>query len=370
MIGNYGLVFLFGYLLNMTTIRPTPMTVSQHLAGTAQSWHGKVNSSGPFEPVSDRYHLYIGLFCPFAHRANIIRHIKGLQEILPLSIVKPYPKGDKHGWPGWQFPESNDEYPESTVDHLYNSKHLHEVYFKADAEYKGRYSVPVLWDKKDSTIVNNESAELLRDLQTSFNDILPEEKAKITLYPEHLRAKIDEVAVWMQRDLNSGVYKAGFAETQEDYDKNVIPVFAALNRLEKLIHQNGGPYILGKQLTELDVRAYATVVRFDTVYVQHFKCNLGTIRNEYPQLNNWLRRLYWSEPGFRETTNFKHIKENYTKSHGDINPKAITPMGPWPDVEEGWEENVGNVPVGGVMMPEVLELQKKLEAEEGTQARL
>ena len=166
----------------------------------------------------------------------------------------------------------------------------------------------------------------------------------------------------MQRDLNTGVYRAGFADTQEEYDKNVLPVFAALNRLEKMVRESGGPYILGENLTELDVRAYASIVRFDVVYVQHFKCNLGMIRNEYPQLNNWLKRLYWSEPGFRETTNFKHIKENYTKSHWDVNPKAITPRGPWPDIEEGWEDDVTKINVGGVLMPEVLGLEKKLRS--------
>ena len=344
----------------MTTSRPDPSTVTQHLAGTAQSWHGKIGSSGPFLPEGDRYHLYIGLFCPFAHRANIIRHLKGLQDLLPLSIVKAYPKGDNDGWPGWQFPASDDEYPGSTVDRLFGSKYLHEVYFKADPQFKGRYSVPLLWDEKTDTIVNNESAELLRDLQTSFNDVLPADKAHLTLYPEHLRETIDEVGKWMQRDLNTGVYKAGFADTQEGYDKNILPPFAALNRLEKMVRENGGPYILGKDLTELDVRAYATIIRFDPVYVQHFKCNLGMIRKEYPQLNNWLKRLYWSVPGFRETTNFTHIKENYTKSHWDVNPKAITPRGPWPDIEEGWEEDVRKIDVGGVMMPEVIELEQKL----------
>lgn len=197
-------------------------------------------------------------------------------------------------------------------------------------------------------------------MQTAFNPILPEQYSKVTLYPENLRDQIDRISVWMQRDLNTGVYKAGFATTQEDYDKNVPAVFAALNKLEHIIAQHGGPYILGKDLTELDVRAYATVVRFDTVYVQHFKCNLGTIRHDYPQINNWLKNLYWTVQAFKDTTDFKHIKENYTKSHGDINPRAITPLGPWPEVEEGYESDLSKVPTGGVKMPLVLELEKKL----------
>lgn len=304
--------------------------------------------------------MYIGLFCPFAHRANLVRHLKGLTDIIDISVVKPYPKGDEHGWPGWQFPKSDDEYEHATVDRLFGSKYLHEVYFKADPEYKGRYTVPMLWDRETQTIVNNESAELLRDLQVGFNTLLPGEFARVTLYPEHLREKIDEVAVWMQRDLNTGVYKAGFAPSQEAYDKNVLPVFAALNKLEKMVAKNGGPFILGKDLTELDIRGYATVIRFDTVYVQHFKCNLGTIRHDYPQLNNWLKNLYWNVQGFRETTEFKHIKENYTKSHWDINPKAITPTGPYPNIEEGFEPDFTKVRVGGVSMPAVVELENQL----------
>jgi glutathionyl-hydroquinone reductase len=164
----------------------------------------------------------------------------------------------------------------------------------------------------------------------------------------------------MQQDLNTGVYKAGFAPDQETYDKNVVPVFAALNRLEEIIHENGGPFILGETLTELDIRAYATVVRFDTVYVQHFKCNLGSIRHDYPHINNWLKNLYWNVPGFKETTDFKHIKENYTKSHADINPKAITPMGPYPNVEEGFEKYFGNLRVGAVKMEAVLKYLETL----------
>lgn len=130
----------------------TPSSVHQ---GPEDSWHGKITTDGPFQPEKGRYHLYIGLFCPFAHRANLVRHLKGLQDFIDISIVKPYPKGNEQGWPGWQFPKSNDEYPNATVDNLFGSKYLHEVYFKADKDYKGRYSVPTLWDKKLNTIVNN-----------------------------------------------------------------------------------------------------------------------------------------------------------------------------------------------------------------------
>ena len=196
-------------------------------------------------------------------------------------------------------------------------------------------------------------------MPTCFNSILDSEHAKIDLYPEHLRRRIDEASVWMQRDLNTGVYKAGFAPNQEAYSKNVIPVFAALNKAEKMVAVNGGPYVLGDALTELDIRLYTTLIRFDTVYVQHFKCNLGTIRHDYPVLNNWMKNLYWNVPGFKETTNFKHIKENYTKSHGVINPRAITPVGPFPDIEEAVDD-FASLKAGSVRHPEVVEMESKL----------
>ncbi|KAJ5675744.1 hypothetical protein N7462_008641 [Penicillium macrosclerotiorum] len=327
-----------------------------HRASTADGWHGVIPSER-FPAEKGRYHLYIGLFCPFAHRANFVRHLKGLSDFIDVSIVKPYPKGDEKGWPGWCFPTSDDEYPGATVDHLFGEDYLHKIYFRADPEYQGRYSVPLLWDKKTGTIVCNESTELLRWLPTAFNELLPPSLALIDLYPLDLREKIDAISLWMQSDVNLGVYKAGFAPSQEVYDKNVVPVFRALNKLECLIAQNGGPFVLGSKMTELDIRLYATLIRFDTVYVQHFKCNLGTIRHDYPVLNNWLKGMYWDVEAARASTNFKHIKENYTKSHWDINPKAITPMGPFPDVEEGVQRDWSKVTVGGVKHPAVLEYE-------------
>lgn len=361
----------------MTAQRPTPTTVFEHLAGSKDSWHGTITHGGPFKPERDRYHLYIGLFCPFAHRVNLVRHLKGLQDIIPISVVRPYPKGDSKGWPGWQFNHSETEdYKGATIDHLFGSKYLHEVYFRADPHYKGRYSVPVLWDKQTNTIVNNESSELMRDLQTSFNDLLQPELAAISLYPERLRPQIDSASVWMQRDLNTGVYKAGFAPDQAAYDREVIPVFAALNECERLLAQSDGPYLLGKEMTELDIRLYATGIRFDTVYVQHFKCNLATIRHNYPNVNMWLSHLHGFVPGFSETTDFRHIKENYTKSHGDINPKAITPMGPYPNVEamttnevDDWKEK--KLRVGECTAPAVLAYQlQDLKRDLGKESRI
>ncbi|KAJ5417788.1 uncharacterized protein N7487_001338 [Penicillium crustosum] len=329
---------------------------SIHDPATADGWHGVIPSE-QFPAEKDRYHLYIGLFCPFAHRVNFVRHLKGLTEFIDISIVKPYPKGDAKGWPGWRFPASDDEYLGATVDHLFGEDYMHKIYFRADPDYKGRYSVPLLWDKKTGTAVCNESAELLRWLPTAFNELLPPSLATIDLYPIHLRDKIDAVTPWIQSDVNAGVYKAGFASSQEEYDKNVIPVFGALNKLEKIIANNGGPFVLGRDLTELDIRLYATLIRFDTVYVQHFKCNLGTIRHDYPVLNNWLKGMYWNVKAAKDSTNFLHIKENYTKSHADINPKAITPLGPFPDVEERFEEDWNKLTVGEVKHPAVLDYE-------------
>ncbi|KAI5864439.1 glutathione S-transferase [Durotheca rogersii] len=330
-------------------------------AGPEDGWHGVVAPASRFAPESGRYHLYIGYFCPFAHRVNLVRVLKGLDSAIDISVVKAYPKGET----GWSFPGANgpdDTYEGSTPDKLFGSKYLREVYFRADKDYKGKYSVPLLWDTKEGTAVNNESIEMLRWFQTGFDEILPQgsPQRSLTLYPEHLRAKIDEVAAWVTRDLNLGVYRAGFARDQATYDKNVIPVFAALNQLEQLIRKHGGPYVLGKELTELDVLAYTTVIRFDVVYVQHFKLNLGTIRGNYPVILEWLKNLYWNVAGFRETTNFKHIKENYTKSHSDINPLAITPLGPYPDIDSGVDLNFDAIDPGVVAHPAVLEHQKTL----------
>lgn len=328
--------------------------------GPEDSFHGKITADGPFTPDKGRYHLYIGLFCPFAHRANLMLHLKQLNKYadIGVSVVKPYPKGDE----GWRFNVKGEPaYEDATEEPFYGARFLSELYFKADPNYKGKYTVPVLWDKKLETIVNTESHELLRDLSTSFNSLLPENLANLTLYPEQHRPAIDRIEKWMQSDLNTGVYKTGFATNQEAYEKALPGPFAALNKLEKLAASNKGPYLLGAEMTELDIRAYATLIRFDTVYVQHFKCNLGTVRHDYPVLNNWMKNLYHNHPQFKDTTNFRHIKENYTKHMTFINPTAITPVGPWPHVEGGYEEDWEKVRVGEIDMPEVVEWEKKLE---------
>ncbi|KAK4690157.1 glutathionyl-hydroquinone reductase, partial [Lecanoromycetidae sp. Uapishka_2] len=304
---------------------------------TDGSWRHQLGSPEfPAEP--DRYHLYVGLFCPFAHRAIITRELKGLQRFLSMDVVKAYPKDDG----GWRFPATNDEYPGATVDSLFGSKFLHEIYFKSDKAYKGKYSVPVLWDKKTNQIVNNESEDIMRMLNTAFNDLLAKDdpKRQLNYYPPELKDEIDQINSWMMPNLNAGVYKAGFASNQEDYEKNAKIVFDTLNRLEAMVKESNTLFLLGNtHPTEIDIKLYTTLVRFDTIYQQHFKLMLRSIRHGYPHLNRWLKHFYWKVDGVKETTNFKHIKENYSKSHGDINPKAITPLGPEPEVEHWTDED-------------------------------
>ncbi|KAL7269272.1 S-glutathionyl-(chloro)hydroquinone reductase [Rhizina undulata] len=221
---------------------------------------------------------------------------------------------------------------ETQPDRINGAKFLKDLYFKANPNYEGRYTVPTLWDKKLQTICSNESSEILRFLYTEFDDLIAEDKKGVTFYPEEKRKEIDEFNEWLYDTVNNGVYKSGFATTQEAYEKNVHKLFESLDRIEEILKKSDGPYILGKELTEADIRLYPTIVRFDPVYVQHFKCNIKMIRHDYPAIHKWLRHLYWDIPAFRETTNFEHIKKHYTKSHSQINPKGITPVGPLPDI--------------------------------------
>ena len=216
--------------------------------------------------------------------------------------------------------------------------HLREIYFQVDPEYKGRFTVPTLYDKKKKTIVNNESSEIIRMFYTEFDDLLPDNFKSVDLYPEQLRKEIDATNEWTYDKINNGVYKSGFATTQDAYEKAVIPLFEALDRAEAHLAESSGPYYFGENITEADIRLYTTIVRFDVVYVQHFKTNLRDIRSGYPHLHEWLRKLYWDVPAFGETTQFEHIKKHYTKSHRQINPPSITPFGPVPDILKKDEE--------------------------------
>lgn len=295
------------------------------------SWRYQLGTTS-FPIERGRYHLYVGLFCPFASRVIITRQLKGLQDVLPMDIVRPYPKGED----GWRFPANDDEYPGATADSLYHSTFLHEIYRRVIPDYSGPYSVPVLWDKKAEQIVNNESEDIMRMLNTVFNDFLPDHapERRLNFYRPEKQGSIDGINAWMMPDLNLGVYKAGFAQTQDEYDQNCKVVFNTLDRLEAMLGDYKSIYVLpGDEMTEIDIKLFTTLVRFDTIYQQHFKLMNGSIRHSYPRLNRWLKHLYWKVSGVKETVDFKHIKESYSKCHPDINPRGITPQGPIPEVE-------------------------------------
>ncbi|KAF8893216.1 glutathione S-transferase [Gymnopilus junonius] len=290
----------------------------------SSSFRNTVEKGGKFAPEADRYHLYVSYACPWATRTLIVRKLKGLESIIPVTVVSPH-----MGSLGWPFSQVSP-FPGADEDPLYKSEHVRDLYLKADPDYGGRFTVPVLWDKKLHTIVNNESSEIIRIFNTAFNDLLPAEKAALDYYPKELRAEIDSVNEWIYPGINNGVYRSGFATTQEAYSNAVLEVFESLDKVEKLL--TGKDYLIGNRLTEADVRLWVTIVRFDPVYVGHFKCNIRTIRDGYPAIHKWLRKLYWNNPAFKDSTDFDHIKTHYYWSHITINPHRIVPVGPIPNI--------------------------------------
>ncbi|TCD64105.1 S-glutathionyl-(chloro)hydroquinone reductase [Steccherinum ochraceum] len=285
-----------------------------------------VKRGAKFEPEKGRYHLYVSYACPWAHRTLIMRQLKGLQDFIDVTVVSP--RMGSNGWP-FASPEG-DSFPGAQPDPLFNSNHVKELYLRADPAYNGRFTVPLLWDKKTNTIVNNESSEIIRFLNSEFNHLLPADKAQIDLYPSALRAEIDGINEWVYDNINNGVYKTGFAGKQEVYEPQVKAVFDSLDRVEKILE--GKEYLVGGVLTEADVRLFVTIIRFDPVYVGHFKCNYRTIRGGYPNIHAWVRRLYWTIPAFKDTTDFDHIKTHYYWSHPMLNPRKIVPVGPVPHI--------------------------------------
>jgi len=283
-----------------------------------------------FPAEKDRYHLYVSYACPWAHRVLIVRQLKGLEDIIPFTSVH-WHMLEK----GWRFAEPGEKVPGENVtpDPVHEGfTHLRDIYFDVSPDYTGRFTVPTLYDKKAKKIVSNESSEIIRMFYYEFDDLLPEKYKSLDLFPENLRKGIEETNEWTYNDINNGVYKSGFATTQEAYEKAVTTLFKSLDRAEAHLQSHPGPFYYGDRVTEADIRLYTTIVRFDPVYVQHFKCNIRDIRSGYPALHKWVRHLYWDVPAFHDTTQFEHIKNHYTKSHKQINPFGITPFGPEPSI--------------------------------------
>ncbi|NEZ04236.1 glutathione S-transferase family protein [Wenzhouxiangella sp. XN201] len=286
-------------------------------AAAFRNWVTPDGSAGPtgeggFKAEPDRYHLYVALACPWANRALIFRKLKRLESLIPISVANPLMREN-----GWTF---QDGY-KVTPDPIHNAEFLHQVYTAAKPDYSGRVTVPVLWDKKRGTIVSNESAEIIRMFNSAFDEV---GAAEGDYYPEDLREEIDAVNEKVYTNVNNGVYKTGFATTQEAYEEAVIPLFETLDELEARLDENR--YLCGPRITEADWRLFTTLVRFDAVYVGHFKCNIRRIE-DYPNLSNYLRELY-QVPGISETVEFEAIKRHYYGSHDTINPSYIVPLGP------------------------------------------
>ncbi|MGV6816866.1 MAG: glutathione S-transferase family protein [Thiotrichales bacterium] len=283
-----------------------------------RNWITSDGSPGPsgrggFRAEPDRYHLYISHACPWAHRTMILRKLKGLEAAISVSVVHPIMPAES-----WVF----GDYPGATADTVNGAHYLYENYLKADPAFSGLVTVPVLWDKKTGTIVNNESSEIIRMLNSAFNEYAG--NPKLDLYPEDLRGSIDEINQLVYDNINNGVYRCGFATTQAAYEHAFDRLFDMLDALELCLSRQR--YLVGNQLTEADWRLFTTLVRFDAVYVGHFKVNRQRLI-DYPHLWGYTRELY-QMPGIAETVNMDHIKTHYYMSHASINPTRIVPKGP------------------------------------------
>lgn len=282
-----------------------------------RNWVTADGSAGPsgeagFKAEAGRYHLYVSLACPWAHRTLIFRKVKGLESMISVSVVNPYMR--EHGW---TFIEDEGV----VADPLFQAKYMYQIYITADPKYSGRVTIPVLWDKKQNVMVSNESSEIIRMFNSAFDDIGAQPG---DYYPEALRAEIDSINAHIYDNVNNGVYKAGFATSQKAYELAVFSLFETLDELEHRLAKSR--YLLGGQITEADWRLFTTLIRFDAVYHGHFKCNLKQIE-DYPHIAGYMRELYqW--PGVAETVNMIHIKEHYYRSHDTINPTGIVPAGP------------------------------------------
>jgi putative glutathione S-transferase len=287
-----------------------------------RSWITADGSAGPtgeagFRAEPGRYHLYVARACPWAHRTTILRALKGLDDAIGLSVTH-WLMADE----GWTFADG----PGVVRDSVLGVRAVWELYARNDAHYTGSVTVPVLWDRQTSRIVSNESADILRMFNSAFDGC----GARAGDYwPAPLRAEIERVNERVYDTLNNGVYKSGFASTQEAYEEAVVPVFETLDWLEERL--TGRRWLVGEQLTEADIRLFTTLLRFDLVYHGHFKCNLRRI-SDYPRLWSYTRALY-QHPGVRETVDFEHIKRHYYQSHRHLNPRGIVPLGPMLDFD-------------------------------------
>ena len=282
-----------------------------------RNWVTQDGSPGPtgeggFAAARGRYHLYVALPCPWAHRTVIMRMLKGLEDVVSMSVLEPL-----YGPHGWRFGTS----PGTTPDSVNGASELAEIYLRADPRYTGRVSVPGLWDRERRTIVNNESAEIIRMLNGAFGRFT---NVRTDYYPPALREEIYRVNALVYENVNNGVYRAGFATAQEAYEEAFHAVFGALDELERRLSRQR--YLVGADITEADWRLFTTLVRFDAVYYSHFKCNLRRII-DYPNLSNYLRDLYQQE-GVAATVNMDHIKRHYYGSQRHVNPTGIVPLGP------------------------------------------
>ena len=270
------------------------------------------DGSSGFKAEPGRYHLYVSHACPWAHRTMIFRVLRKLEDIISVSVVDPFMSDE-----GWHFSDG----PGCIPDTVNGAQYVRDIYKKAKDDYTGRASVPILWDKEKQTIVSNESPEIIRMLNTEFNEWGDGDP---DFYPADLRQAIDAINEPIYETVNNGVYKSGFAQTQEAYEEAVTALFATLDDLEARLDTQR--HLAGDRITEADWRAFPTLVRFDAAYVGHFKCNKRQIE-EYPNLSNYLRELY-QYPGVADTVNMEHIKRHYYESHESINPFRVVPIGP------------------------------------------
>ncbi|MGK7924375.1 MAG: glutathione S-transferase family protein [Spirulina sp.] len=270
------------------------------------------DGSTDFAPERDRYHLYVSYACPWAHRTLILRKLKGLEDIIGLSVVDSLMGDD-----GWFFSDN----PGAIRDRVNGANYLREIYAKADSQYTGRVTVPVLWDKQKNTIVNNESREIIRMFDREFNEL---GNADVDFCPKELEEEIDKTMDAIYQPINNGVYRSGFARSQEAYNEAVAELFEALGYWDTLLEKQR--YLCGDRITEADWCMFTTLFRFDPVYYVHFKCNIRHLW-DYPNLWGYLRDLY-QQPGVKETCNLHHIKQHYYRSHPHINPSGIVPKGP------------------------------------------